>query len=323
MSSVKLASKSKPSKKSLVEVVDLTMATHVTDDVTKASPQTMGSNPRGSNSVAAAAVVTPTTLDLTKENDPSDAELGDTSSETEEEDEERYQLVAECNGLIVGIRYYPGVAHPGEYVNLIREPSNPYDRNAIRVDNMHSIKVGHIKGTQARILATIMDSAEQRDGRIKLEATIPRRGNAWNIPCHLQFYAVGSSDTSLQERVAELTIKLQSNFYRQLIQIRNPNAPAAAAATAVVPQAQLQTRTMNWETQTKELDGIFDKQSKEQLQNLPNISIPKELATELLDYQKDGVKWLVKQEANNNQVPFFREVKEKGQKVRFVCLGPS
>jgi SWI/SNF-related matrix-associated actin-dependent regulator of chromatin subfamily A3 len=42
-------------------------------------------------------------------------------------------------------RYYSGVAHPGEFVTLIREPNNPYDRNAIRVDNLRGEKVGHVK----------------------------------------------------------------------------------------------------------------------------------------------------------------------------------
>lgn len=29
-----------------------------------------------------------------------------------------------------------GVAHLGEFVDLVREPNNSYDRNAIRVDNL-------------------------------------------------------------------------------------------------------------------------------------------------------------------------------------------
>jgi HIRAN domain len=35
-----------------------------------------------------------------------------------------------------------GVIHAHEYVNFIREPHNPYDRNAIRVVNMAGIQVG-------------------------------------------------------------------------------------------------------------------------------------------------------------------------------------
>ena len=49
-----------------------------------------------------------------------------------------------------------------EYVNLIREPQNLYDRNAIRVDNLQHIKVGHIKKQQAAILAPFMDRKQQK-----------------------------------------------------------------------------------------------------------------------------------------------------------------
>ncbi|CAN0544148.1 unnamed protein product, partial [Ectocarpus sp. 8 AP-2014] len=35
-----------------------------------------------------------------------------------------------------------GVAHLGEFVDLVREPNNPYDRNAIRVDNLTRQQVG-------------------------------------------------------------------------------------------------------------------------------------------------------------------------------------
>lgn len=45
-------------------------------------------------------------------------------------------LLGSTEYQIVGIRYYSGVAHPGEFVTLVREPNNPYDRNAIRVDNL-------------------------------------------------------------------------------------------------------------------------------------------------------------------------------------------
>ena len=33
---------------------------------------------------------------------------------------------------IVGTQYYRGVVHQGEFVHLVREPTNQYDRNAIR-----------------------------------------------------------------------------------------------------------------------------------------------------------------------------------------------
>jgi SWI/SNF-related matrix-associated actin-dependent regulator of chromatin subfamily A3 len=43
---------------------------------------------------------------------------------------------------IVGVQYYRGIATVDESLLLVREPSNPYDRNAIRVDNVLGIQVG-------------------------------------------------------------------------------------------------------------------------------------------------------------------------------------
>ena len=43
---------------------------------------------------------------------------------------------------IVGIQYYQGVINVGELTKMKREPQNPYDSNAIRVDNMNDIQVG-------------------------------------------------------------------------------------------------------------------------------------------------------------------------------------
>jgi len=47
--------------------------------------------------------------------------------------------VALCS--VVGMRYYDGVIHQGEWVELVRQPHNPYDANAIRVDNMTGTQV--------------------------------------------------------------------------------------------------------------------------------------------------------------------------------------
>lgn len=61
-------------------------------------------------------------------------------------------------GDIVGIRYYRGTVNNNEMVSLTREPHNPYDRNAVRVDNVYGIQVGHIKRELARALADVMDN---------------------------------------------------------------------------------------------------------------------------------------------------------------------
>lgn len=53
---------------------------------------------------------------------------------------------------IVGVRFYNGIATPGEHVILKREPQNQYDPNAIRIDNIMGIQIGHIgRGVAAKL----------------------------------------------------------------------------------------------------------------------------------------------------------------------------
>lgn len=57
---------------------------------------------------------------------------------------------------IVGVRYYRGHATPGERVIMIREPENPYDRNAIQVRNVMGDQIGHLPRMVASKLAPHM-----------------------------------------------------------------------------------------------------------------------------------------------------------------------
>jgi SWI/SNF-related matrix-associated actin-dependent regulator of chromatin subfamily A3 len=249
-----------------------------------------------------ASLVNPAVVDLTQD-DQADATV----------EEEAHDLVASCSCTIVGIRYYQGVAHPGEFVDLRREPSNPYDRNAIRVDNMRGEKVGHIKKEQARILAPIMDNAD-RDG-LKMEGIIPSSGNTFQLPLSLEFYAVAPAD-QIQERAAALIQSLNGAFHGTYNFRIHCQLPGSAENSRETVAPKVETKKLDWQAHAQELDDIFEKQSKEQLLNLPDIAIPPALTTDLLDYQRDGVRWLVKQESNRNSVPFFTEVKEKGRTVR-------
>ena len=111
-------------------------------------------------------------------------------------------LIGSGEYQIVGIRYYKGVAHPGEYIELIREPNNPYDRNAIRVDNLRGDKIGHVKAIMAKLLAPIMDR-RQRLG-LSFYGLIPRKGNAYTLPLFLEIYFTGRQEQE-QEQDQEQT----------------------------------------------------------------------------------------------------------------------
>lgn len=43
-------------------------------------------------------------------------------------------------------------------MSLVREPHNPYDRNAVMVANVYGSQVGHIKKELAAPMAYIMDN---------------------------------------------------------------------------------------------------------------------------------------------------------------------
>lgn len=73
-------------------------------------------------------------------------------------------------------------------VLLIREPHNPYDRWAIRVDNARNEKVGHIPRTVVMRISPLIDS-----GKLVIEGTIPYgENNMYSIP--LILYCYGSID---------------------------------------------------------------------------------------------------------------------------------
>ena len=182
--------------------------------------------------------------------------VNDDSSQEEPLDEEdapfhNQVLLAKGDYLIVGIRYYQGVAHPGEYVDLVREPLNPYDSNAIRVDNVHHEKIGHIKGTQCRLLAPLMD---QYAGRLKIEGTIPRRGTVWNFPVALEFHATFQEPA----QAMELAQVLKQIFLKYGSIRMEPNF-GGGSAVPVTPatEAVIQTQKVDWNQQQQQLVSLI------------------------------------------------------------------
>jgi hypothetical protein len=60
---------------------------------------------------------------------------------------------------VVGCHYHAGVGdvHPGMDLVLVREPSNPHDRNAVRVQTLSGTSLGHLSRDDAMLLAPIID----------------------------------------------------------------------------------------------------------------------------------------------------------------------
>ena len=65
-----------------------------------------------------------------------------TTQEFDDDELQSFRNYGTVNNKIVGVRYYNGRATPGEFVIIRREPTNPYDSNAIRVDNVMGDQIG-------------------------------------------------------------------------------------------------------------------------------------------------------------------------------------
>lgn len=70
--------------------------------------------------------------------------------------EETNYSIGTLNTKIVGVRFYNGIATPGERTILKRESHNQYDANAVRVENVMHIQIGHIPRGIAAKLAKYM-----------------------------------------------------------------------------------------------------------------------------------------------------------------------
>lgn len=235
-------------------------------------------------------------------------------------------LIGSGEYLIVGIRYYKGVVHPGEYVELIREPNNPYDRNAIRVDNMEGEKVGHIKATMASMLAPILDGSERLS--IRIDGHIPRTGNLYSYPIFLQFYCTACNVNHLEE-VEQIALNLKTLMkgdYRFHIarEFLGGGVTSNEVASMSVAVPTVSRTKLNWQQQEEALNKMFDRQLDDQYKDLPDVSMPTCLkGITLFDYQIKGVKWLLKKETNPSKAPFYRQITENGKKMWFCDITNS
>ena len=222
-------------------------------------------------------------------------------------------------------------------MKLVREPTNPYDSNAIRVDNIRDEKVGHIKATTAKTLAKVMDQfipptrTAGGTSTIYMDGTIAMKGKTWYLlPLEVDFYSQSEPD-----------------YFSDLVQLNNAFnnfsgwKPDEALMTILRPTSlksdvnddsntndiEVTNQKVNWEDAQKNLDVMFDQLVSDQLNNLPTISIPATIITPLLEHQIDGIRWLYHHEVRINEqqhqksktsalsIPFYKQILERKKQV--------
>jgi hypothetical protein len=94
---------------------------------------------------------------------------------------------AEIEEKVVGVTYDQRQAVVarlcvGDSVTLRREPHNPFDRNAIRVDNAHGEQIGYLRKELAAQLAPAFDRlAQPVTARVCVVFDGAQTGRAWGV----------------------------------------------------------------------------------------------------------------------------------------------
>ena len=163
----------------------------------------------------------------------------------------------------------------------------------------------------ARHLASVMDE----QGDVRLEGTIPREGNQWSIPLTLDFYSTNATEEQARTAAANVQNRLRGDRNFSLAQ--QYRATTVARGKAKTATLKVTTKKLDWASQQKALDNMFDNTLKEQYKNLPNVEMSSCLTNiTLLDYQIQGIKWL--QETEATAAPFYKKVKENKQNM-YLC----
>lgn len=125
---------------------------------------------------------------------------------SEEPDADGSVLFGQLKGTVVGLRYYSGVVNQGEMVGLVRQPQNPYDRNAVMVANIYGNQVGHIKKELAAAMAYIMDNNIAKVEGVVFSGT----KNTYTMPVMLSFWGKEESKNSVLEHMSRRGYKLNT-----------------------------------------------------------------------------------------------------------------
>ena len=131
---------------------------------------------------------------------------------------------------IVGIQYYQGEIHVGELAKLIREPRNPYDSNAIRVDNLNNVQIGHIKKQMAAALARVMDDRSKPDVQVFCEIL---RRNAYDCDCRVTLWGPPDSSDSVGKILQIAGVNVRGGAY---------TVSYAAVSSSAAPKPSVQTK---------------------------------------------------------------------------------
>ncbi|XP_068001035.1 helicase-like transcription factor isoform X2 [Melanerpes formicivorus] len=226
--------------------------------------------------------------------------VGDTSGT--EEDTDSAVLYGTLRGSVVGLRYYTGIVNNNEMVALQREPNNPYDKNAVKVNNVNGDQVGHIKKELAAALAGIMDNK-----LAVVEGVVPYGAkNTFTMPVQMSFWGKEENKEAVLNELKKHGFKLAppvkeqagsgGGFGSKWVSGRAGPSYSAPAHAAV----QLTTEQLK-----SEFDKLFEDLREDD--KTCEMEGAEAVGTPLLPHQKQALAWMVSRENSKDLPPFWEE----------------
>lgn len=272
-----------------IEVVDITDAD---DDAYNPSPFRAQARVRAT----AAAAAVPNTQAAYED----EVLAHDENNIDPDEELEQYGLL---EMKVVGCRYYNGIATVGEQVLIKREPTNQYDHNAIRVENVSGAQIGHFPRWLATCFAPLID-----DGSVKLEGVINGKKGAYEMPLLVAIFTPASparKDAIIRKIEMKAIPNLRVTRYAMGMVESPAGLPGPSTSTTGIVAAGRAPPLLGLPgSHLPLIVGVGDvfqtaetqAMSEETLEKLPMAVQPERLKTGLLAYQLQGLAWLLQKE---------------------------
>ncbi|XP_012885373.1 PREDICTED: helicase-like transcription factor isoform X1 [Dipodomys ordii] len=208
-------------------------------------------------------------------------------------------LFGTLRGHVVGLRYYTGVVNNNEMVALQREPNNPYDKNAIKVNNVNGNQVGHLKKDLAAALASIMDNK-----LAQVEGVVPfGANNAFTMPLHMTFWGKEENRKAVLDQLKKHGFKLGPAPKTLGFSLESGwNSGRAGPSYSMPVHAAVQMTTEQLKT---EFDKLFEDLKEDDKTH--EMEPAEAVETPLLPHQKQALSWMISRENSKDLPPFWEQ----------------
>ncbi|XP_060053525.1 helicase-like transcription factor isoform X2 [Erinaceus europaeus] len=208
-------------------------------------------------------------------------------------------LFGTLRGHVVGLRYYTGVVNNNEMVALQREPNNPYDKNAIKVNNVNGNQVGHLKKDLAAALAYIMDNK-----LAQIEGVVPfGANNAFTMPLQMTFWGKEENRKAVLDQLKKHGFKLGPAPKTVGFALEGGWGSGRAGPSYSMPvHAAVQMTTEQLKT---EFDKLFEDLKEDDKTH--EMEPAEAIETPLLPHQKQALAWMVSRENSKELPPFWEQ----------------